>query len=98
MFIKRITFDGYSTSALELSELHDGKKYETPNMFMTVFSFVDEGGQYGTNNSIVNGYTMRITITTATITMIQLYGEENAKEARDYRMKGNPPFFSELIP
>ena len=89
MYIKRITFDGYSTSPLELAELHDGEKYEKPNLFLDTFGFVDEGSRYRINDSIVNGYTMRITIATASITEIRLYGEENSAEARRVRLLGN---------
>ena len=88
VYIKRITFDGYSASALELAELHDGEKFETPNKFLTVFGFVDEGSHYQTNASLVSGYTMRITIATASITSIHFFGEENSAEARRIRLMG----------
>ena len=89
VYIKRITFDGYSTSASDVSELNDGEKYETPNLFLDAFGFVDERSHYRTNGSLVDGYTMRITIATASVTSIRFYGEENSEEARLLRLRGN---------
>ena len=81
--IKRMTVDDHYIPASDLTELHDGLKYQTPTQFSSVFYdyYLGNGFYMGGGFRLVpEEYTVRIEVASALITSIQLYGEANAEE------------------